>query len=103
MPIPTLSVIVVSLTTVPSSVQPELAAVAAAMVIFLLLVSVVRVTFEPAANSSVSSLPPAEIVSDPTVIFLKTSKEEAGSSFVIVSPSMLIPSPAVSEILPVSP
>lgn len=69
MPIPTLSVEVVSLTVVPSSVQPEVAL--PVIVTFLLDVSEERLIPVPAANSRVSVFEPVEKESLPTFMVLK--------------------------------
>ena len=68
---PTLSVEVVSLTVVPSSVQPPEVGEAPVIVTFLLDVSVERVILLPAASSSVSLFDPVEKESPPTFIVLK--------------------------------
>ena len=97
-PMPTLSVIVVNLTTVPSSVQPEAAAAVVAIVIDFPDVSGVRVISVPEINLRISVLVEAANVLPSTSIVLKVICVVAGEVFVIVDPEMEMPVPAVSEV-----
>ncbi len=99
MPIPTLSVDVVSLTTVPSSVQPADVGEDPVMVTFLLDVSALKVILLPAANSRVSVFEPLENESLPTFMVLNIFWEEPRSVLVIVGVWLSlteIPVPAIA-------